>query len=82
MKVEVNNGIKYPQIDWSICPQILEYNGEQPFQVVYIGEGNSNDNFEGVVLTTTKDWSLFESDKDFSKRLFKPFNGTIKLQND
>ena len=83
MKIEVTKKDDANAVDWSIFLQILQYKKhEDGFKVVYIGKGLRDTDFEGVVLTSDKDWKPFERSDIFSKSMFKPFDGVITLQND
>lgn len=72
MKIEVTKKDDINTVDWSVCPQILQYKkDEDGFKVVYIGNGLHDEEFEGVVLTRDKDWKLFERSNVFQERCLK-----------
>lgn len=83
MKVEVIERKETDGIDWDVCPQILQYNGDSDhFKVVYLGDGDDESEFKGIVLTNEgTGWSLFEISAEFSRELFKPFYGVITIKN-
>lgn len=79
MKVEVNNTQKNEQVDWSKNPQLVVslLNAEH---IVLTSENQTevylSDCFIGTQISSGH-WS-----NSWAKSVFKPFYGTITLQND
>lgn len=83
MKVTVNNQDKEEVIDWNKV-QLVEYNDRELSYVVLLTSNVGKYDFGGTVVSSS-DFKCKEvgyTSITFDKRMFKPFHGSITLQND
>jgi hypothetical protein len=76
MKVEVNNKEKIPQIDWDEVQLVISDNNE----IVQISKDQTNKYGDGYFCGQEIQTGIHF--RDWIKKSFKPFNGTITIQND
>ena len=85
MKVEVKE-TQSNEVDWSKNPQLVEYRQGIEFYIVLTGKTIQGENFEGTIIhSNIEDDSAFfvgRYKECLIKSYFKPFHGTITLQND
>ena len=88
MKVQVENAQQNEQVDWSKNPQLVQLiddKGERLIVACISVTEDSIDNFNGICLIDESELHplpIGYMGNDFQKSLFKPFHGTITLQND
>jgi hypothetical protein len=79
MKVTVNNLEKEETIDWNKVQLVVSDNGN----IVFSNQSTSTEHFEGICLERGDSCNKNGSySKLWVKSMFKPFHGSIKLQND
>lgn len=85
MKVEVKE-TQSNEVDWSKNPQLVKYEKNGDFYIVLTNKESTNMDFEGTIVYSNialdDKFFIGVHKKSLLKTYFKPFHGTITLQND
>ncbi len=85
MKVTVNNQDKEEVIDWNKV-RLVEYNKSKDHYIVLTNGKNTSEYFEGSIVYSNihdeDEFTVGQYNNCLFKKSFKPFHGSITLQND